>query len=382
MTALPGVSIVVNNYNLARYLGVAIESALAQDHPDVEVIVVDDASNDGSREVIARYKGRVRAVLRESNGHQLAALNGAWPLARHPILMFLDADDALLPHAASTVARAWMPSTAKVQFCLASIDAAGRSLGHIAPKYPPRLDTATIRAELLRTGSAPSAQGSGNAYARWLLDRLAADGGLVPGGVFWMDAILEVNAPFYGEVVTLAEPLVYYRMHDSNWTQQDDLATSRFTRMTEFFDRKLTYLAGRCRQWGIVFHPDAVRDRSLWYAEYRLAAARLTATGKAAFESPFALLGPALRACASSPFSLRQKLARGAWLVLVAWTPRLLAARLIEARFVVATRPAWLERLFDSRQVGQAGGGLPPSPALMIGARPVSGSRVPPLRRN
>jgi glycosyltransferase involved in cell wall biosynthesis len=136
MSALPGVSIVVNNYNLARYLGAAIDSALAQDHPEVEVIVVDDASTDDSREVIARYEGRVRAALRESNGHQLAALNTAWPLARHPILIFLDSDDALLPHAASAVARAWTPSTARVQFCLASIDAAGRPLGHIAPKYP------------------------------------------------------------------------------------------------------------------------------------------------------------------------------------------------------------------------------------------------------
>jgi hypothetical protein len=176
-----------------------------------------------------------------------------------------------------------------------------------------------------------------------------------------MDTILEVNAPFYGEVVTLAEPLVYYRMHDSNWTQQDDLATGRFTRMTEFFDRKLAYLAGRCRRWGIAFDPNAARECSLWYAEFRLAAAKLPADRKAGFELPSALLGPALRACASSPFSMRQKLARGAWLMLVASTPRILAARLIEARFVVARRPAWLERLFDSRQTGQAGGGLPPS---------------------
>jgi glycosyltransferase involved in cell wall biosynthesis len=351
MSALPGVSIVIPNYNMARFLAEAIDSALAQDHPDVEVIVVDDASTDNSAQIIARYEGRVRVVLRETNGGQTAALNCAWPLAKHPILILLDSDDVLMPHAASTVARVFTPTMAKVQFCLSSIDAAGRPLGHIAPKYPPRLDTATIRNEILKTGSSPASQGSGNAYARWLLDRVSEDGGferLSRKNI--MDAILEVNAPFYGDVLTLNEPLVYYRMHDSNDSQQDSIEVHRFTQTAEAFEGKLTYFAERCRRWGIAFDPEAARECSLWYAEYRLAAARLATTGRAAFERPSALLGPALRACAGSPFSLRQKLTRGAWLMLVGLTPRMLAARLIEARFVVTRRPAWLERLFGSRR--------------------------------
>ena len=248
------------------------------------------------------------------------------------------------------MARAWTPSTAKVQFCLASIDAAGRPLGHIAPKYPRRLDTATIRAELLRTGKAPSAQGSGNAYAHWLLDRLTADEALVPpaGGVFWMDTILEVNAPFYGEVLTLAEPLAYYRMHDNNDSQQNSIEVQRFAQTLEAFEDRLTYFTERCLRWGVAFDRQAARECCLWYVEYRLAAAKVPADGKVAFERPSALLGPALRACAGSPFSLRQKLTRGAWLVLVALTPRALAVQLIKARFVVTRRPAWLERLVGS----------------------------------
>ena len=45
-------SIVINNYNYARFLSQAIESALAQDHRDIEVIVIDDGSTDNSAEVI------------------------------------------------------------------------------------------------------------------------------------------------------------------------------------------------------------------------------------------------------------------------------------------------------------------------------------------
>ena len=152
-----------------------------------------------------------------------------------------------------------------------------------------------------------------------------------------MDGIFEVNAPFDGEVVTLAEPLVYYRMHESNDSRQNSIEVHRVTQGLETFEDKLTYFAERCRRWGIAFDPEAARERSLWYAEGRLAAAKRTADGRVAFERPSAVLGPALRACAGSPFSLRQKLARGAWLVVVAFAPRALAAQLIEARFVVKT---------------------------------------------
>src|SRR5207237_7598047 len=100
-----GVSIIVVNYNNERFLAAAIDSALNQDHPLCEVIVVDDCSTDNSRTLIAQYGDRVRSVLRDTNGHQVVALNSAWPLARYPILIFLDSDDLLLPHAAAVIAR-------------------------------------------------------------------------------------------------------------------------------------------------------------------------------------------------------------------------------------------------------------------------------------
>jgi glycosyltransferase involved in cell wall biosynthesis len=114
MSKPPGVTIVVVNYNYELFLAAAIDSALGQNHPHCEVIAVDDGSTDNSVAVIAGYGDRIRSVLRKTNGGQVEALNSAWPLARYPILIFLDSDDLLLPHAAATVATRWTPATVKI----------------------------------------------------------------------------------------------------------------------------------------------------------------------------------------------------------------------------------------------------------------------------
>jgi hypothetical protein len=143
-------------------------------------------------------------------------------------LIFLDGDDLLLPHAAATIADIWTPATVKVQFPLATIDKAGRQIGHTAPKYPPNLDTATIRRELLRTGGSPNSAGSGNADSR--SSRISADSGfeIENSRDHHMDAVLECNAPFYGEVVTLYEPLSCYRVHDSNIFSMNSIANAYY----------------------------------------------------------------------------------------------------------------------------------------------------------
>jgi glycosyltransferase involved in cell wall biosynthesis len=349
MSELRGVSVIVVNYNNERFLAAAIDSALAQDHPHCEVIVVDDCSTDNSRGIIERYATRIRSVLRDANGHQLAALNSAWPLARYPILIFLDSDDLLFPHAAKTIANVWTAATVKAQFPLASIDEAGRPMGHVAPKYPPNLETATLRAQLLHVGQSQSSPGSGNAYSRSLLEQVARDGGFDLGNLrdYWMDNILECNAPFYGEVVTIYEPLACYRKHESNLVSLNAIDHVRFEKWAHTCTLKLDYLAHRCRCWGIEFDIAAVRDRSLHLLESRLAAARLAPAG-VPHEPVGDTLRRALWACCTTPGPLFPRLVLAAWFTGVAVTPRALAVWLITLRFVAGGRPAWFERLLTS----------------------------------
>ena len=91
-----GVSVVIPAYNYAHFLAQAIDSALAQTYPKVEVIVIDDGSTDTTPEVAARYGDRIR-YHRKVNAGLPAARNTGIQLASHPFIGFLDADDLWKP---------------------------------------------------------------------------------------------------------------------------------------------------------------------------------------------------------------------------------------------------------------------------------------------
>jgi glycosyltransferase involved in cell wall biosynthesis len=90
----PLVSVVIPCYRQARYLPEAVESVLAQTHPAVEAVVVNDGSDDDTESVARRYGERVRYVWRP-NGGISAARNTGIAHARGAYLKFLDADDYL-----------------------------------------------------------------------------------------------------------------------------------------------------------------------------------------------------------------------------------------------------------------------------------------------
>lgn len=94
------VTVVIPCYNVAGLVGKALESALMQDHADLELILVDDGSTDGTVEVLERHpavaEGRVR-LLRQMNRGASAARNHGLRVATGAYVQFLDADDQLMP---------------------------------------------------------------------------------------------------------------------------------------------------------------------------------------------------------------------------------------------------------------------------------------------
>lgn len=89
---IPKASILIASYNYEAYLRDAIESALAQDYPNFEVVVTDDGSTDGSREIIRKYEPRIKAIYK-ANGGLASSFNSGVRNSTGDILFFLDADD-------------------------------------------------------------------------------------------------------------------------------------------------------------------------------------------------------------------------------------------------------------------------------------------------
>lgn len=88
----PLISVVIPNYNGMLYVEEAVESALNQDYQNIEVIVVDDGSTDGSQKLLRKYENRIRLIETENRG-AAAARNTGMKVARGELIAFLDSDD-------------------------------------------------------------------------------------------------------------------------------------------------------------------------------------------------------------------------------------------------------------------------------------------------
>lgn len=92
----PLISAIIPNYNYELYVGFAIDSVLSQTYSNIEIIVVDDGSSDGSRDVLAAYGDRIKVVFQQNQGVS-AARNAGVEVSRGELIAFLDADDVWLP---------------------------------------------------------------------------------------------------------------------------------------------------------------------------------------------------------------------------------------------------------------------------------------------
>lgn len=115
-TSNPLVSIIVPVYNAEAYVDVALSSALNQTYENVEIIIVDDGSNDGSLSRIGQFTDtRIRVISQENQG-QSAAINRGVAASSGEYIKLLDADDWINPeHIACQVA-----SVAEHSDCIAS----------------------------------------------------------------------------------------------------------------------------------------------------------------------------------------------------------------------------------------------------------------------
>jgi glycosyltransferase involved in cell wall biosynthesis len=94
----PLVTVIITCYNQAHFLGEAIESVLNQTYKNIEILVVDDGSKDNPSEVAARYP-ITQFITQKNQGTPAGTRNTGFRHSKGEYLIFLDADDRLLPNA-------------------------------------------------------------------------------------------------------------------------------------------------------------------------------------------------------------------------------------------------------------------------------------------
>lgn len=240
----PLVSILINNYNYGSFIGEAIDSALDQTYPHIEVIVVDDGSTDNSPEIITSYGNRIIPVLKENSG-QASAFNRGFAVCQGDFIFFLDSDDVFYLDKVQTIldiltAKMMNNRCVMVYHLLECVDKNGASLGHQIPNslhnVPPNLYYYACQYKFFPFASAPT---SGIAISRELATRIFP----IPekGVRTSADEFIIRPALLIGEVHGVNSILSKYRIHGkNNWYAKQKTKTKEFiVSLDNFLNTKL-----------------------------------------------------------------------------------------------------------------------------------------------
>jgi len=233
----PLVSVLVPNYNYAKYIGETLESALRQTYPNFEVIVCDDGSKDNSCEVIESYvqkDSRIK-LIRKENGGVSNALNTAYRESKGEIICLLDADDIWMDNKLQKVLEVFKsdPKCGFVIHNVMQIDGQGKLI-----KSTPMLkDLASgwVAQFALENGGFPQNVPAASALS---VRREVANFVFPLNESFRRnaDSLISWLAPFITIVGSVPEALSKFRFHGTNTTSQATSTADSLEKEQSVFD--------------------------------------------------------------------------------------------------------------------------------------------------
>ena len=338
----PLVSVVIDNYNYERFLRRSIDSALGQTYSPVEVVVVDDASTDGSAAVISSYGAALVPVLKARNAGHGAAFNSGFQASRGEIVLFLDADDYLYPDAVETVVGSWQEGVALVQYRLDLLDPSGRKVD-LYPAPELAFDSGDVVPLLLSRGRFRGTITSGNAFSRAVLERILP----MPEHEFRQggDGYLVTVAPLFGPVRSIERPLGAYCQHGINHSAFSRHLAERARWAIEHDAARHRALAARAAEFGLSVLPGAaLRDTT--HVEARLVSLFLEPERHPdPSDSLRRLALQGARSLRHSRMPKRRKALLAAWFLSVGFLPRTLARPALRWRWDMQSRPRTVARI-------------------------------------
>lgn len=216
----PLISFIVPSYNYARFLPATLDSILEQDWPALEIVVIDDASSDGSPQIIrdyaAKHPDRIRPILLETNGGQAAATRRAIAASRGSFVSLIASDDVATPSRAREGVEYLLahPATMAVFSRVSFIDAAGAALPETANPFNEKLPS-DLRIRLLKGNMLC---GTACVFRREVFERYAHNPAL--RAVEDFDLWLRILDTY--DIARVDSVWVKYRLHGSNLSLPGD----------------------------------------------------------------------------------------------------------------------------------------------------------------
>lgn len=230
----PLVSILIPTYNSSKYLGQCLESALAQTYKNIEIIVHDDASTDGTKQLLSKYQdSRLRIIQTDKNHGMIGGWNYIQSKAKGKYIKFLASDDLLAPTCVSELIDKALesPKSAIITCRRKFINEQGKVIKTLGFA---KVNTTT----------------NGLAHAKWILTTLrenligeptavmyprnlvALEGGYDPLFSQFADFEYWIRLLQYGDITYVHKPLCSFRVHTGSNTSKAIL-DGRF--ITEIF---------------------------------------------------------------------------------------------------------------------------------------------------
>ena len=210
-----GVSVIIPTRNRKHFLRRALDSILQQSYSDIEIIVVDDGSTDGTDALIAEYGERIRYFYLKENRGPSAARNFAFKHCSHPYIAFLDSDDYWDPERVGTLVAAWKAAPKDCGLLANDISLFDDDDHHFAPKRLCPLSSGPITTAqlLLRNRFAPSAA----IISREAFQRC---GGFDENLFASEDRDLWIRVSQHYSIQFIAKPLTFMRKHPANISKE------------------------------------------------------------------------------------------------------------------------------------------------------------------
>jgi glycosyltransferase involved in cell wall biosynthesis len=221
----PRITVVTPSYNQADFIEATIRSVLLQGYPELEYIIIDGGSTDGSREIIDCYRPWLSYAVSEPDDGQYAAINKGFAQSTGSILSWLNSDDMYMPNGFWAVGGAFADLSGKVTW-VTGIPAMTDRYGNLATVLPrPRLSQLLLRIGAYDGVTLNFIQQEGTFWSRALWERAGAhlDSTFDLAADYDLWCRFADHAPLYGVSAVLAA----FRRHAHQKTGHSMLAYTR-----------------------------------------------------------------------------------------------------------------------------------------------------------